>query len=265
MSLLSVVFFCIIGLKIGVFAELSPASCSLLRTASSVATIVPEIAQLTMRYYRSSSSSPPDQHHRQKRFIYTSKDTSTVKGSVLEQMVANAFKDVNFTKVALLIIHNNETMTKIQQNVDGDTIIRAAMRKIDYEKLGTSLYYGAEANFDLEHFISSIINVTHMDLIHEELLTNGTVPDWLIKTIHPDLNVQTVHQIFEKVKNFTRNFVTIMSSTERFDDYLFNTIQQKILTPLGTIIQKVKNENPTTLDQLVEIILNNVNKVVTVK
>src|SRR5262249_11107955 len=98
MRLRLVFFFCIIGLQIGVFGELSARSCSFLRTATSITTIVPEIAQLVMRYYRASSSSS-DQHHRQKRFLFTensSKDngSSGIKGSVIEQMVANAFKDI---------------------------------------------------------------------------------------------------------------------------------------------------------------------------
>jgi hypothetical protein len=266
MRLLSVFFFYIMGLQVSVFAELSSSSCSLLRTATSITKIVPEIVQLAMRYYRVSSS--PEQHHRQKRFLFTettSKGSVGVKASVLDQMVANAFKDVNFTKVALLILNNNETMAKIRQNVNGDAIIRAAMREIDYEKLGSGLWYAAEAEFDLEYVIASVINITHLDIIHEELITNGTLPDWLIKSIHPDLNVQTVQRMFDSLKNFTHVFVAIMNSSERLDDYLFNVTQNQALTPLGNIIRRVKNENPTTLDQLVEIILDDVNKVVMVR
>jgi len=272
MRLLSVFFFCIIGLQVGVFAELSLSQCAVLRTATSLTTIAPELAQLAMRYYRvsssSSSSSTTDQHQRQKRFLFNEnipKDGTVVKGSVLEQMVANAFKDVNFTKVALLIVHNNESMARIRQNVDGEAIIRAAMREIDYEKLGSDLWYAAEAEFDLEYLISSFINMTHLDLIHGELLTTGNLPESLIKSIHPDLNVQTVQRMFELLKNSTRKFIATMNSSERLDDYLFNTIQQKALTPLGDIVQRVKNEKPTTLDRLVEIILDNVDKVVKVK
>jgi hypothetical protein len=261
-----VFFFCLIGLQIGVVAELDASSCSLLRTAASLTNIVPEMAQLAMRYYRVSSSS--DQHHRQKRFLFTetpSKNGSAPKASVLEQMMANAFKDVNFTRVALLILNNNETMAKIRQNIDGDVILRTAMREIDYEKLGSSLWYNAEAEFDLEYLISSIINITHIDLIHEEVIINGTLPDWLIKSLHPDINVKTVQRMFNSLKNFTRQFETITNSSEQLENYLFNLIQQHTLTPLSKIIQKVKNENPTTLDELVEIILDNVNKVVMVK
>lgn len=272
MRLLSVLFFCIIGLQIDVFAELSSSSCSFLRTASSVTAIVPEIAQLGMRYYRvstpPSSPSPPDQHKRQKRFLFgdnTSKGNTGTKGSVLEQMVANAFKDVNYTKVALLIIHNNDTMNKIRQNVDGNTIIRAAMREIDYEKLGNSLWYAAEAEFDLEYLISSFINITHMDLIYEELIIKGTLPDWLIKSIHPDLNVQSIQRTFESLKNVTQILAAVTSNIKRLDVYLFDTIQNKVLTPLGSVLQKVKNENPTTLDELVETILNNLSKLMMVK
>jgi hypothetical protein len=156
-------------------------------------------------------------------------------------------------------------MARIRQNVNGEAIIRAAMREIDYEKLGSDLWYAAETEFDLEYLISSIINITHLDLIHEQLLTTGNLPDWLIKNIHSDLNVQTVQRMFELLKNSTRKFITIMSSSERLDDYLFNIIQQKAVKPLGDIVQKVKNEKPTTLDQLIEIILDNVDKVVKVK
>ncbi|CAF2477899.1 unnamed protein product [Rotaria sp. Silwood2] len=264
-------FFCfIICLQIGVFAELSPSSCSFIRTATSISTIVPEIAQIAMRYYRTSSSSLSfsDQHHRQKRFLFAvsnaSKDRSTngVKGSILEQVMINAFKDVNFTSVALLILNNNETMNKIRRNTDGKAIIHAAMRNIDYEKLGSSIWYASENEFDLEYLISSLINMTHIDMIHEELLNTGTLPDWLIKSIHPDLNVRVVHRIFEEIKNFTRKFITIMNNSESLDEYLFNMIQQHVLTPLGKMIQKLKDEKPTTLDQLVEIILNDVNKII---
>jgi hypothetical protein len=268
MHLLLIFFFCIIGLQIGVFAELTLSQCAVLRTATSLTTIAPELAQLAMRYYRVSSSPSTEQHNRQKRFIFneiTPKDATVVKGSVLEQMVANAFKDVNYTKVALLVVHNNESMARIRQNVNGEAIVRAAMRGIDYEKLGGDLWYAAEAEFDLEYFISTIINMTHLDLIHEQLLTTGNLPDWLIKNIHPDLNVQTVQRIFELMKNYTRKFITIMNSQENLDNYLFNTIQQQALTPLGDIIQRINNEKPTTLDRLVEIILDNVDKIVKVK
>ncbi|CAF3500605.1 unnamed protein product [Rotaria sp. Silwood2] len=104
--------------------------------------------------------------------------------------------------------------------------------------------------------------MTHIDMIHEELLNTGTLPDWLIKSIHPDLNVRVVHRIFEEIKNFTRKFITIMNNSESLDEYLFNMIQQHVLTPLGKMIQKLKDEKPTTLDQLVEIILNDVNKII---
>jgi hypothetical protein len=156
-------------------------------------------------------------------------------------------------------------MAKIRQNIDGDVILRTAMREIDYEKLGSSLWYNAEAEFDLEYLISSIINITHIDLIHEEVIINGTLPDWLIKSLHPDINVKTVQRMFNSLKNFTLQFGTITNSSEQFENYLFNLIQQHALTPLGKVIQKVKNENPTTLDELVEIVLDNVNKVVMVK
>jgi hypothetical protein len=268
MRLLFAVFFGFICLQIHVFAELSSSSCSLLRTATSISTIIPEMARLAMRYYRASSSSD-DQHHREKRFLFnenTSKDNSgAAKGSVLEQMVANQFKDVNYTKVALLILHNNETMAKIRQNVDGDVIIRGIMREIDYEKLGSTLWYAAEAEFDLQRFIASVINITYADIVYEEFVTKGTLPDWLIKSIHPDVNVQTVHRMFARVENFTHEFVRIMNSSKQLDDYLLNIIQQQALTPLGNIIQRIKVEKPTTLDRLTEIILDDVNKVVNVR
>jgi hypothetical protein len=267
MRLLLLFFSCIICLQSGTFAELSSSSCSVLRTASSISTIVPEFAQLAMRYYRVSSY--PDEHHRQKRFLFNEnqpKDgNSVVKGSVLEQMAANAFKDVNFTKVALLILNNNETMSKIRQNVDGKAIVHAIMRDIDYEKLGHSLWHSAETEFDLEYFISSFINITHMDVLHEELITNGTLPDWFIKSIHPDLNTENIHRMFLSLKNISEKFIKTMNSSERLDDYLFNLIQKQGLIPVGNIIQKIKDDKPTTLDQLIEIILNNINKIFMVK
>jgi hypothetical protein len=266
MHFVSVVFFILIGLQMGVVAELDASSCSLLRTAASLTNIIPEIAQLAMRYYRVSSSS--EQHHRQKRFLFTdgaSKDGSAPKGSVLEQMVATAFKDVNFTRVALLILNNNETMAKIRQNVDGDAILRAAMREIDYEKLGSSLWYSAEAEFDLEYIIASFVNFTHIDSIYEQVVINGTLPDSLIKSLHPDLNVKAVQKMFNSLKNITHRFASTVNSSEQLESYLYNVTQQHILTPMGKIIQQVKSENPTTLDELVEIILDNANKVVMVK
>ncbi len=253
-----------------VFAELSSSSCSLLRTATSITTIIPEIAQIAMRYYRISSSSSSGQHHRQKRFLFGANpskdaDAAAPKGSVFEQMVASAFKDVNFTRVALLILNNNETMAKIRQNVDTDAIIRAAMHEIDYEKLGNSLWYSAEAEFDLEYIMASIVNITHIDLIHDEIIANGTLPAWLIKSLHPDLNVQTTQQMFNSLKNYILKFGTILNSSQNLEGYLFNIIEKHILTPLGKISQRIKTENPTTLDHLVEIILDNINKVVMVQ
>ncbi|CAF0905621.1 unnamed protein product [Adineta steineri] len=271
MRLLSVVFSYFICVQIGVFAELSSSSCSLLRTATSITTIAPEIAQLLMRYYSalSSSSLPvPDEehHHREKRFLFADKinkdSSSNTRGSMLEQIVANAFKDVDYTRVISLIINNNESMNKIRQNINGEAIIRVAMRNIDYEKLGSSLWYAAEAEFKLKDFTSSIINITRIDTIYEELITNRTLPEWLIKSIHPNINVQIGHQMFETFQNLTNKFIDIMNSSENLDNYLFNIIQQQVLIPLGTIIQRVKDDKPTTLDHLAEIILNNVNKVV---
>ncbi|CAF3550476.1 unnamed protein product [Rotaria sordida] len=268
---LLIFFSFIICLQIGVFAALSPGSCSLIRTATSITKIVPEIAKIAMRYYRissSSSSSFSSEHHRQKRFLFAGSDgskdssTSNIKGSVLEQVMANAFKDVNYTAVALLILNNNETMNKIRRNTDGKAIIHAAMRNIDYEKLGSSIWYATDREFDLEYFISTIVNITHIDIIYEELINNGTLSDSLIKSIHPDLNVQVVNRMLEEIKNFTHKFLTIMNSSERLDDYLFNLIQQQVLIPLGKIIQKIKDEKPITLDKLAEIILNDVNKVI---
>jgi hypothetical protein len=268
MRSLFVFLLSIASFRAGARAELSSSACSVLRTATSIATMTPEFAQLAMRYYSSSSTAsvsiePP---HRVKRFLFkenSSKDG--VKGSVLEQMVANAFKDVNFTRVALLMLQNNETMNKVRQNVDSDVIIRALMREVDYDKLGRSLWNAAEADFDLEHLMSSVINVTHLDAIHDELIVNGTVSEWLIKSIHPELEVATVNRLFYNLKNLTYKFVDIMTNSERMDDYLFNMIQQKALTPIGNIIQRVKDEKPETLDQLVEIILSNVNKVISVR
>ncbi|UJR33439.1 hypothetical protein I4U23_020884 [Adineta vaga] len=266
MRLVSIFFFCIICLQLKVNAELSPSSCSLLRTATSITTIVPEIAQLAMRYYRVSSPSSNSEHHRQKRFLFTdnpSRDSSgNSKGSVLEQMVASAFKDVNYTKVALIILQNNDSVSKIRQNIDGETIVRTAMRNVDYEKLGRSLWHAAETEFDLEYIISSFINVTQIDTIHNEIVTTGVLPDWLIKRIHPDLNVRTVDHIFESLKNISQKFLIIMNSSDNLDQYLYQTVQQQALKPMEHIIRRIRTEQPTTLDQLVEIILDNVNKVV---
>ena len=265
MRLLSILVSYVILFQINVLAELSSSSCSLLRTANSLTTIVPEIAQLAMRYYRASSSIS-NQHHRQKRFLFNenigeSGGSSNVKGSVVEQMVANAFRDVNFTNVAILIFNSNETMNKIRKNVDSDAIIRTIIREVDYEKLGNGLWTTAENEFDLEHCIASIINMTHIDIIHDELLTNGTLPEWLLKGIHPDFNAQMMQRIFSTLKNVTNKFVQVLSKSERYDNYLFNMITQQALTPLNNIIQGVKDDKPKTFDQLIGIIVNNVNRV----
>ena len=263
---ISIICFCLIAVKISVVAELSPSACSVLRTAASITTIVPELAQMAMRYYQ--VVSPSEVQHRQKRFILsgdTSKSGITTKASVFENMIASSFKDVNYTRVAHLILNNNETMAKIRQNVDVNAIVQAAMRQIDYEKLGSSLYYSAEAEFDLEYVVASIINITHIDLIYEGLITNGTLSASVIKSLHPDINVQTVQQLIGSIRNFIRQFGTIMNSTQSLEEYLFKIIQQYGLTPLGKMITEVKNGNPTTLDQLVEIVLDNLNKAVMVK
>jgi hypothetical protein len=265
MRLLTSFFSCVILFQINVFAELSVTSCALLRTANSLTTIIPEVAQLAMRYYRpsSSSSSTSAEHHRQKRFL-TAGSSASSKGSVTEQMIANAVRDVNFTNVAILIFNNNEAMNKIRKNVDNDVIMRTIMREIDYEKVGIGLWSAAESEFDLEHFIASIINKTHMDIIHDELIINGTLPEWLVKSIHPDLNVRTIQRIFSVLQNVTERFVQVLSKSERFDNYLFNMITQQALTPLNNIIQGVKVEKPKTFNQLIEIIVKNVNRVAAV-
>lgn len=254
--------FC--GIEFAVRAELSTSSCSLLRTATSVATMVPEFARLAMRYYSSSSSV---HQHRAKRFLFQDNNAKNtgLRGTVLDQMVANAFKDVNYTKVAVLLFHNPESLAKLRKNFNADVIVRAMMQEIDYERLGQSLWYAAEAEFDLERFLHTIINITHIDLLHEEMVTNGTIPEWFIKSLHSDLNVHTVNQMFSQLKNFTYKLVGVLSSSERLDDYLFKMIQQQILTPMNTMIQRVKEQKPSTLDQLVEVILSNVNRVINVR
>src|SRR5690348_4937860 len=127
MRLLSTFVVCMVLFSIDVQAELSPRSCAILRTANSFTKIIPEIAQLAMRYYRASSTSTS--HHRQKRFLFGDNiprngSSSTSKATVPEQMLANAVRDVNFTNVAILILNNNETMTKLRNHVDSDAILR---------------------------------------------------------------------------------------------------------------------------------------------
>jgi hypothetical protein len=265
MYLLTIFFSCVVLSQTNVFAELSSNSCALLRTGNSITTIIPELAQLALRYYRiSSPSSSSTVYSRKKRFLLdknVSKDSGSgnIKGTVIEQMIANIIRDVNYTNVAILILNNNETMNKIRKHVDSDAIIRMIIREIDYEKLIGGLWFAAESNFDLEHFVSSIINITNIDIIHEELLTNGTLPEWLLKNIHPELNSQIVQRVFSTLKNVTEKFIKVLSKSERFDNYLFNMITQQALTPLNNIIQEVKNDKPKNFDQLIEIIVNNLN------
>ncbi|CAF1163337.1 unnamed protein product [Adineta steineri] len=265
MYLLSIFFSCIILYQTNVFAELSSSSCTLLRTANSLTTIVPEIAQLAMRFYRASSLIS-NQHHRQKRFLSNgnigkSSHSGNVKGTVVEQIMANTFRDVNFTNVAILMLNNNETMNKLRQNIDNDAIIRIIMREINYEKLGKGLWSTFESKFNLEDFITNIINITQLDVIHHELLSNGTLPEWLLKNLNPNLNIQIIERIFLTLKNVTDKFVKVLSKSERYDNYLFNMITQQALTPLNNIIQEMKQDKPSTLDQLIEIIINNINRV----
>jgi hypothetical protein len=176
-------------------------------------------------------------------------------------MLANTIRDTNFTNVALLIFSNNETMNKIRKNVDTDTIVRNIMREVDYEKLISGLWSAAEKEFDLEHFLTNIINQTNLDIIHDEIFKSGSLPGWLVKSIHPNLTVQKVQQIFSTLKNVTHKFVQVLSKSERFDNYLFNMITQQALTPLNNIIQGVKDDKPKTFNQLIEIIVNNANRV----
>jgi len=268
MRLLTIFFVCVILFQINVFAELSSSSCALLRTASSFTAIIPELTQLAMRYYRASLSFSTE-HSRQKRFLFnenTAKDSSSgnIKGSVVEQMIANAVRDVNFTNVAILILSNNETMNKIRKHVDSDAIIRLIMREINYEKLANGFWSVAGTEFDLEHFTASIINKTNIDIIHNELLTNGTLPEWLLKSIHPELNIIAVQRVFSTLKNVTEKFVEILSKSERFDNYLFNMITQQTLTPLNNILEGIKEKKPKNFTQLVGIIVDNLNRVATV-
>ena len=229
-----------------------------------LATMVPEFAQLAILYY---SSSAANHQHRAKRFLFndqTSRDGGS-KGTVLDQMVANAFKDVNYTKVALLLFHNNESLAKIRQNVNPDVIVRALMREIDYEQFGQSLWYALESEFNLERFIHSILNITHIDIIYEDIVTNGTVPDWFVKSIHPDVDTHAVNRMLASLKNFTGQAFSVMSSSAKLDEFLFKMVQDKLLKPFATVIQRVKQEKPATLDQLVEIILSNLNRVINVR
>ena len=220
-----------------------------------------------MRSYRSSPL--PAVQQRQKRFvtngIVPKESTATVKGSVLEQMIANTIRDVNFTNVVLLILKNNDTMNKIQNTVDSDAIIRKIVREIDQEKLLVGLWNAAGDSFDLEHFIDSLINRTHLDVLQEELLSSGTLPDWFVKSIHPDLSSQLIQRMFATVRNVTSKFVRVLSKSERVDHYLFNMIVQQALTPISGVIQKVKESKPKTFDQLIEIIVNNANKAILVR
>lgn len=267
MRLISILVFCLIAMKIDVVAELTASACSLLRTTASMVTIVPEMLQIAMRYYH--VATPAEVNRREKRFLFGDNALNepgvVVKASVFEQVVSNAFKDVNYTRVAQLIFNNNETMTKVRQNIDVNAIVRVAMRELDYEKLGSSLYYSAEAEFDLEYIVTSLLHITHLDLIYEELITNGTLSPALIKSLHPDINVQTVQKALDSAKNFLQQFGKTMNSTQNLEEYLFEKVQQYALTPLGKMVQEVKKENPTTLDQLVEIVLNNLNKAVMVR
>lgn len=270
MRCISILTFILILFQADVFAQLSSSSCSLLRTADSLSGIVPEIAQLAMRFYRASSFSI--EHHRQKRFLFNSnqrKNTSSsrndLKSTLIEQMISNSVQDINFTSIAIVLLNNNETANKIRQNIDNEAIIRVILQEIDYEKLGRGLKSAAEKDFDLEQFVVNIINITHMDIIHEELMTNGTLPEWLLKKIHPDLTNHEIHRTFSALKNITNQFVRAFSKSGRFDNFLYNMITQQALAPLSYIIQGVQESKPKTFNQLIEIIIDNFNKVAKVR
>ncbi|CAF3306363.1 unnamed protein product [Rotaria socialis] len=264
MHFLSIFFCYVILLQIDAFAQLSSSSCTLLRTADSLATIIPEVAQLAMRFHRASSFS--SQHHRQKRFLFNAnklKDAnsaSSLKGTIVEQMITNSIQNMNFTYIAISILNNNETMNKIRENIDNEAIIRIVLQEIDYEKLGSGLWSAADNNFDLEHFIDNIINMTHMNIIHGELIVNGTLPEEFLQNIHPDLDGRKIQQIFSTLKHTINRFVQVLSTSERFDNYLFNMVTKQALTPLNNIIQRVQKSKPETFNQLIEIIINSANK-----
>jgi hypothetical protein len=248
-------------------SELSSSSCSALRTMTSLAKIAPEMTQLAIRYYGLSATSDDNGQHRVKRFLFDenpSKSGMTVKGTVVEQMVANTLKDVDFTKVALLILKNEDTMAKLRQNIDSDVIVRAIMHDIDYEVFGQQLWHAIQLEFNFEQFITNIINMTRMDSIHRELFSHGTLPEWLIKGIHPDFDVETIDRMVFTLRNLTEKFVRTMNDSQQFEAYLFKMIQTYILVPARPIIQRMKDNKPSTLDQLVELILSNINQVLTV-
>lgn len=242
-----------------VLAELSVTSCDLLHTATSMSNVIPEVANLAMRYYHASSFSPAGRR-RQKRLVPAGTFVGP-KGSVAEQMIANAIRDVNFTNAAIMILNNNQTMNKIRNNVDTDVVVRMIMREINYEKLLGGLWSAAEKDFDLEHFVDSIIQRSRLDVIHDELFRNGTLPEWFVQSIHPNLTVQTVERILSTIRNATHQFVQVLSKSERFDNYLFNLITQQAITPLNNIVQGVKNDKPKTFPQLIDIIVSNINRV----
>ena len=117
MSFLSICFVCVIYLQMGIFAELSLSSGSFLRTPTSITIIVPEVAQHIMRYYCTLSLSQNDddaKHHCQKCFLFSENasrgsSSSSIKESILEKVPENTSENVDATKIAILVINNNET------------------------------------------------------------------------------------------------------------------------------------------------------------
>lgn len=258
-------FILILCLDHRVWAQLSSESCSLLRTITSLSNIVPEMIQLAMRSYRASDSL----HQRQKRFVSPEILLKSVnvnpRGSLMEQMIANTISDVNFTSVALLMLQNNDTMNKVQQNIDMDLILRTLLRGVDQEKLAMGIWHAASKEFDLEHFISNIINRTQLDTLHEQLMSNGTLPEWVLKVIHPQLNNRILQGIFLTIKNVTMKFIRVIHQYERVDRYLFNMIIDQALTPINSVIRKVQQGKPKNFDQLLETLASSANQAVLVR
>lgn len=255
----SIVLLCAIFLSSDAFTELSPHSCSLLRNIGSLTRIVPELSELAMRFYRPTTTT----NQRVKRS--TKEQNQQIKGTMIEQLIANTIRDVNFTNVALLILSSNETKSKIERNVDFDLIIRSFIRSLDHEKLSHAMLKSVQSNFDLEHLIESSINHTQMSAIHDQLLHGEQLPEWLLTSIHPNLTNSVVRRMKSTIQNLTEKFIKIFSKFERVDSFMFNILMQQTLIPMNHVVERVKERKPKNFDQLLETMINTTKQILTVR
>ena len=181
---------------------------------------------------------------------------------MIEQVIANTIRDVNFTSVVLLMLENNETMNKIQENVDIDAVIRTIVRGIDQEKLAIGFFNAASKEFDLEYFVANLINRTNLEKLHDDLLINGTLPEGLLKTFHPDLNQRVFQRFISTIKNFTTKLFLTIRKNEQQQNFFFKILLDKSLSSMKNFVDKLQRSNAKTFDEFFESFANKTNDLI---